>query len=149
MYQPQWLGQWTKSCLLVVCMWWTHLALVWPAASLYSASPPKHHATGRQWCPNPDHYPDFEPASRALTPLCWALSTAAEPQILTSFVWRGRRSNHQLPACQANAQPLHYPATVRMERYLYWNVRVASFLKWKVLNCRNHSHIQGMETLDN
>ena len=24
----------------------------------------KHHATCRQWCPNPDHYPDSEPPSR-------------------------------------------------------------------------------------
>ncbi len=35
--------------------------------SLYSASPLKDHATGRQECPNPDHYPDSEPASRSLT----------------------------------------------------------------------------------
>ena len=113
-YQAQWLGLWTRSCLYVVCMYWTRLVLVRPAASLYSASPLKHHATGRQWCPNPDHYPDSEPASRSLTLLCWALSRAAEPQILTSFVWRGRGSNHQPPACQGNSQPLHYPAAVHL-----------------------------------
>ena len=93
-------------------MYWTRLVLVRPAASLYSASPRKHHATGRQLCPNPDHYPEPEPASRSLNPLCWALSRAAEPQNLSSFVWRGRGSNHQHPACQGNAQPLHYPAAV-------------------------------------
>ncbi len=57
------------------------------------------HAMGRQWCPNPDHYTDSEPAIRSLTRLCWALSRAAEPQILSSFVWRSRGSNHQPPAC--------------------------------------------------
>ncbi len=99
-YQAQWLGLhvWTKSCLLVVCMCWTRLALVRTAVSLYSASPLKHHVTGRQWCPNPDQYPDSKPASRSLTPWCWALSRAAEPQILTSFVWRSQGSNHQPPA---------------------------------------------------
>ncbi len=90
----------------LVCMYWTRLVLVRPT------SPLKHHPTGKQWCPNPDHYSDSEPARRALTLLCWTLSRAAEPQILTSFVWRGRGSNHQLPACQANAQPIHYPAVV-------------------------------------
>ncbi len=88
-YQAPWLGLWTKSCFLVVCMCWTRLALVRHAASLYSASPLKHHTTGttgRQWYPNPDHYPDSEPASRSRNHLCWALSRAAEPQILTPFV---------------------------------------------------------------
>ncbi len=28
------------------------------------------------------------------------------------FVWRGRRSNLQPPACPGNFQPLHYPAGV-------------------------------------
>ncbi len=109
-------GLWTRACLLVVCtsMCWTRLALVRPAASLYRASPLKHHATGRQWCPNPDHYPDSELVSGSVTTLCWALSRAAESQILMSFVWRGRGSNHQPPACQANAQPLHYPAAAAL-----------------------------------
>ncbi len=100
------------DCKLLVCMYWTRLVLVRPAASLYNASPLKHHPTGKQWCPNPDHYSDSEQARRSLTLLCWALSRAAEPQILTSFVWRGQGSNHQPPAYQANAQPLHYPAVV-------------------------------------
>ncbi len=43
--------------------YWTRLVLVRPAASLYSASPLKHHPTGKQWCPDPDHYSDSEPAS--------------------------------------------------------------------------------------
>ncbi len=92
-------------------MYWTRLGLVRPVVSLYSASPLKHHAMGRQWYPNPDHYPDCKPASQSLTLMCWALRRAAEPQILMSFVWCGRGSNHQPPACQA--QPLHYPAVVR------------------------------------
>ncbi len=100
------------DCNLLVCMYWTSLVLVRPAASLYNASPLKHHPTGKQWCPNPDHYSDSEQARRSLILLCWALSRAAEPQILTSFVWRGQGSNHQPPAYQANAQPLHYPAAV-------------------------------------
>ncbi len=100
------------GCKLVVCMYWTRLVLVRPAASLYSASPLKHHPTGKQWCSNPDHYSDSKPARRCLTLLCWVLSRAAEPQILTSFVWHGWGANHQAPACQANAQPLHYPAAV-------------------------------------
>ncbi len=104
------------DCKLLVCMYGTGLVLVRPAASLYSASPLKHHSTGKQWCSSPDHYSDSEPARRSLTLLCWALSRAAEPQILTSFVWRGRGSNHQPPTCQANAQPLHYPAAVRLGR---------------------------------
>ncbi len=79
----------------LVCMYWTLFVLVRPAASLYSASPLKHHPTGKQWCHNPDHYSDSEPATRSLTLLCWALSRAAEPQILTSLVWRDRASNHQ------------------------------------------------------
>ncbi len=70
----------------LVCMYWTRLLLVRPVASLYSASPLKHHPTGKQWCPNPDHYSDSDPARRSLTLLCWALSRVAEPQILTSFV---------------------------------------------------------------
>ncbi len=107
-YQAQWLGLWTKSCLYVVCMYWTHFVLVRPAANLYSANPLKHHATGKQWCPNQDHYPDSEPANRSLTYLRWALSRAAEPQILTSYVWRGRGSNQQPHAYQANAEPIHY-----------------------------------------
>ncbi len=74
----------------LVCRYWTRLVLVRPAASLYSASPLKHHPMGKQWCPNSDHYSDSEPARQSLTLLCWALSRAAEPQILTSFVWRGR-----------------------------------------------------------
>ncbi len=67
----------------LVWMYWTRLVLVRPAASLYSTGPLKHHPTGKQWCPNPDHYSDSEPARRSLTLLCWALSRAAEPQILT------------------------------------------------------------------
>ncbi len=108
------IGLWTESChcVLVVCMCWTCIALVRPAASLYSASPLKHHTTGRQWCLNPGHFPDTEPASRFLTPLRWALSRAAEPQILMFSVWRDRGSNHQPPTFQANAQPLHYLAAV-------------------------------------
>ncbi len=51
-YQAQWLGLWTRSCLHVVFMYWTHLVLVWPTANIYSASPVKHHATGRQKHPN-------------------------------------------------------------------------------------------------
>ncbi len=70
-----------------MCMYWTRLALVRPGASLYSASRLKHQATGSQWCPNPDHYPDSKPVSWYLSHLCWAPSRAAEPQILTSFVW--------------------------------------------------------------
>ncbi len=100
------------DCKLLVCMYGKRLVLVRPAASLYSARPLKHHSTVKQWCPNPHPYSDSEPARRSLTLLCWALSRAAEPQILASFVWRGRGSNHQPPACQANAQPLHYPAAV-------------------------------------
>ncbi len=100
------------------CVYWTRLVLVRPAASLYSASPLKHHPTGKQWCPYPDHYSDSEPARRSLT-LCRALR-AAEPQILTSFVWRSLGSNHQPPACQANAQPLHYPAAVLLSGMLYF-----------------------------
>ncbi len=94
-------------------MYWTRLVLVWPAAE-YSAIPLKHHATGRQGCPNPDNYPDFKPANRSLILMCWAISRAAEPQILTSFFffWRGRGSEHQHPTCQANAQSLHYPSAV-------------------------------------
>ena len=120
-----------KVVLYVVCMYWTHLVPVWPAASLYSAIPLKHHATGMQWCPNPDHYPDSKPASRSLTPLCWALSRAAELQILTSFVWHGRGWNHQTPACQANAKLLHYPAAVG----ILWNSRSAGEVYDVVYSC--------------
>ncbi len=77
-YQAQWLGLWTRSCLYVMCMYWTRL--VRPPASLYSASPLKHHTTGKQWCPNPDPYPDSEPASQSLIPLCWEISRSAELQ---------------------------------------------------------------------
>ena len=42
----------------------TCLVIVQPAASLYSASPLKQHATGRQGWPNPCHNTDPEPASR-------------------------------------------------------------------------------------
>ncbi len=33
----------------LVCMYWTRFVLVRPAVSLYSASPLKHHPTGKQW----------------------------------------------------------------------------------------------------
>ncbi len=36
------------DCKLLVCMYWTSLLLVRPAASLYSASPLKHHPMGKQ-----------------------------------------------------------------------------------------------------
>ncbi len=36
------------DCKLLVCMYWTRLVLVRPAASLSSASPLKHHPTGKQ-----------------------------------------------------------------------------------------------------
>ncbi len=36
------------DCKLLVCMYWTRLVLVRPAAILYSASPLKHHPTGKQ-----------------------------------------------------------------------------------------------------
>ncbi len=36
------------DCKLLVCMYWTRLVLVRPAASLYSVSPLKHHPTGKQ-----------------------------------------------------------------------------------------------------
>ncbi len=36
------------DCKFVVCMYWTRLVLVRPAASLYSASPLKHHPTDKQ-----------------------------------------------------------------------------------------------------
>ncbi len=36
------------DCKLLVCMYWTRLVLFRPAASLYSASPLKHHPTGKQ-----------------------------------------------------------------------------------------------------
>ncbi len=55
-----------------------------------------------RWCPNTDHYLGTEPASRSLSPICWALTKAAEPQILTSFVWCGWASNSQPHACEAN-----------------------------------------------
>ncbi len=90
-HQARWLD--LRSSCMWVCMYWTLLTLVRPAASLYSASPLKHYPTGKQWCPNPDHYPDSQPASRSLTLMYWALSRAAEPQILTSFVRRGRGEN--------------------------------------------------------
>ncbi len=56
------------DCKLVY-MYWTRLSLVRPAASLYSASPLKHHPTGKQLCPNPDHYSDSEPARRSINAL--------------------------------------------------------------------------------
>ncbi len=59
-------GHITDSMLLV-CMYWIRLVLVRPVASLYSASPLKHHPTGKQWCPNPDHYSDSKPARPSLT----------------------------------------------------------------------------------
>ncbi len=36
------------DCKLLVCMYWTRLVLVRPAASLYSVSPLKHHPTCKQ-----------------------------------------------------------------------------------------------------
>ena len=36
------------DCKLLVCMYWTRLVLVRPVASLYNASPLKHHPTGKQ-----------------------------------------------------------------------------------------------------
>ncbi len=36
------------DCKLLVCMYWTRIVLVRPAASLYSASPLKHNPTGKQ-----------------------------------------------------------------------------------------------------
>ncbi len=36
------------GCKLLVCVYWTRLVLVRPAATLYSVSPLKHHPTGKQ-----------------------------------------------------------------------------------------------------
>ncbi len=36
------------DCKLLVCMYWTRLVLVRPAASIYSAIPLKHHPTCKQ-----------------------------------------------------------------------------------------------------
>ncbi len=36
------------DCKLLVCMYWTRLVLVRPAASLFTASPLKQHPTGKQ-----------------------------------------------------------------------------------------------------
>ncbi len=82
-YQAQWLGPWTRSCLYVVCMHWASLVLVRPTASLYSASPLKQG--NRQWWSNPDHYPNPEPASRSLTPSCRTLCRTEEPHIFNVF----------------------------------------------------------------
>ncbi len=50
-YQTQWIDLWTNSYLWVlVCMYWTHLVLFRPAASVYSARQLKNHVTGRQQC---------------------------------------------------------------------------------------------------
>ncbi len=60
-FGAQWMDGWMKQaysrlstthghitdCKLV-CMYWTRPVLVRPAASLYSASPPKHRPTGKQ-----------------------------------------------------------------------------------------------------
>ncbi len=54
-----------------------HFVLVRTAASLFSASPLKHHAMGKQWCPNLGHIPDSEPDS----------------QFLNSYVLRAKQSN--------------------------------------------------------
>ena len=101
-------------------MYWTGLVLIGPAATLYSANPLKYHTMGMKWCPKPDPYSDSELASWSLILRCWVLGRAAESQILMSFffVWRGRGLNHQAFACQANAQPLHYPAAVKVIRKL-------------------------------
>ncbi len=47
------------DCKLLVCMYWTRLVLVRPAASLYSASPLKHQQTDGEaeevnWCNSTD-----------------------------------------------------------------------------------------------
>ncbi len=73
-------------CKLLVCMYWTRLVPVRPAASLYSASPLKHHATGKQWCPNPDHYSDSEPATRSLT-LQLSRSTTTQFESMTPWMY--------------------------------------------------------------
>ena len=108
-YQAQWLGLWTRSCLYVVCMYWTRIV----------QDPRPVFVVLAHWNTTPWVSSDVPIQTiililsrpiGVLTPLCWALSRAAEPQILTAFAWRGRGSNHQPPACQANAQPLHYPA---------------------------------------
>ncbi len=85
-------------------MYWTRLVLVWPAASLYSACPLKHHARDKQWCPNRDHYPDSEPASRSLTLMCWALKQSSRTFCLIrpwieppTSCMPGKRSTTTLP----------------------------------------------------
>ncbi len=59
------------------CVYWIRLVLVRHAPRLYSASPMKQHAMAMQWCSNPDHFPDSEPASRSRTLMCLVLSRAA------------------------------------------------------------------------
>ncbi len=36
------------DCKMLVCMYWTRIVLVRTVASLYNASPLKHHPTGKQ-----------------------------------------------------------------------------------------------------
>ncbi len=57
----------------------------------------EQHATVMQWCRNTDHYSDSLSASRCLILMCWTLSKAAGPQILTNFVWRAGDRTINLP----------------------------------------------------
>ncbi len=77
-YQAQRLGLRNKVILVCVDVYYTQRVLVRYTASFYSASPLKHHATGRQWCSNPDHYPNSEPVG---------------PWVYNSFVLSAKQSS--------------------------------------------------------
>ncbi len=115
-----------------VCMYWTRLVLVRPAASLYSASPLKHHPTGKQWCPNLAHYSDSEPARWFLTlfaliakqisrtsnfNVCCLTRPGIEPP--TSRI-PGERSTTTLPRCGT----LHTFPTRNGRRNVIWISRL-------------------------
>ncbi len=91
-YQAQWLGLWTRSCLYAVWMYVLDLSCASPA----SLSPLKHHTMGKQWYSTQTIIPT-EPASQSPTPLCWALSRDAKPQILMSFFFCLTRPGNEPP----------------------------------------------------
>ncbi len=86
----------TTDCKLA-CMCWTRLVLVRPAASLYSASPLKHHPTGKQWCPNPDrmwsgqniYQIDATGSARKTMPfMCWTITPCMSPRKSERLFWQ-------------------------------------------------------------
>ncbi len=102
-YQAQWLGHRTWSCLKVlVCTYWSRLVLVRPQPVFIVLAHWNTTPLGRQRCPNPDHSIDFSFSGKAyMKPVC-VVNKCTYRNNIKSIVGQIRSSwNTRLPSTDA------------------------------------------------